>query len=141
MVKVIGPRDKKDPEEFVINCYRRECFCYDLHQLQRAFEIQWLCSTMANRNNPRRKRSMKKDIVKKWIAELKKFTKQDECLHLRFPMRMESAKGDLYSPEGLLCELHSVETGGKTKWQPEKPEKKGQLRGYMTYLGEAHFSP
>jgi hypothetical protein len=81
---------------------------------------------------------MNDKILKLWIKELKAFAKEPQTRHLQFPMRMESVIGDLLSPEGILCNLHSKETG--TKWFPE-PSEKGQLRGYLTYCDSQLVAP
>ena len=81
---------------------------------------------------------MNQKVLKQWIAELKIWAKKSTLYHLRFPLRMESVIGDLVSPEGVLCLLHSKETG--TKWTPE-PEEKGQLRSSLWYFDETLGTP
>lgn len=76
-------------------------------------------------------------IIKKWLDKLKEFAKEPSYKQIRFPMKVDSMKGILYSPEGLLCELHSVDT--KTKWTPE-PED-GKLASYLFYFEKSLSCP
>lgn len=82
---------------------------------------------------------MDKKIVTEWISALKKYAKEAEpCVHLRFPMFMESVKGDMLSPEGVLCTMHMK--AGLGKWLPEHGEEK-KLRGYTSYDGSQMVAP
>lgn len=82
---------------------------------------------------------MNKKIVNDWIAELKKFSKQERYNHLLFPMFMEGSKGPMYSPEGILCEMHLK--AGLGKWLPEKDPKSVQLRSHLSYDGSTNVAP
>lgn len=77
--------------------------------------------------------------MKQWIAELKKFSQQPSYLHLRFPMFAEGMSGDMFSPEGILCEIHAKE--GLGKWLPEKDPKSKTLRGHISYDGRQNVAP
>jgi hypothetical protein len=82
---------------------------------------------------------MNEKIVKQWIDKLKKFAKQPSYLHLRFPMFMEGMGGNMYSPEGILCEMHASE--GLGKWSPEIDPKDKKMRGYTSYDGSQMVAP
>jgi hypothetical protein len=96
---------------------------------------------------------MNKAVVKQWLAEMKAFSQNPSYLHLRFPMFMESAQGDLLSPEGILCQMHAK--AGLGKWEsghavpldeeedeePKTKPKGKKLRGNLSYDGSYQVAP
>lgn len=83
--------------------------------------------------------AVKKEVLSLWIKSVQSFTEEPSYLQLRFPMRIESAKGDMWSPEGLLCDIHSKET--VTEWLPKEPARKGRMREYINYFGSSLTCP
>jgi hypothetical protein len=84
---------------------------------------------------------MKEAIIKTWATEVRKFAKDNPSfLHLRFPMKMQTTQGDAYSPFGILCKLHSKETG-KEWTSAEVAEDSKKLKSNLTYLGAYNTPP
>lgn len=57
---------------------------------------------------------MNKTIKEKWIANIEAFLEKPSYLRLIFPMKICSSQGEMFSPLGLLCQLHVDET--KSNW-------------------------
>ena len=60
-------------------------------------------------------------IKNKWINKINSFCSKPKYYRIKFPLKMTSTIGELYSVLGLLCEVHKEEMGGS--WNVIKGEK------------------